>query len=339
MATIRDVAETASVSIQTVSNVLHGKARVRPEVQARVMQAIAQHNYRPSRAAQNMRSGQAQALGFIVSDPNPRGLADPFYGEVLTGLAEVARDHNYDVLIEWLPSDTPVRAADILSPFQTRRIDGAVIFLQGEQACDAELLGELTAAQALFVLLECNALGDAGYSVTAANHDGAFAATQHLISRGHRHIAFLDSVQRWPAVDERRRGYEDAMHAVKFGAHICPISSSDWTREGGAAAMTAMLADETDRPTAIVAATDLLAVGAIAAIKSHGLRVPEDIAVTGFDDFDFASFVEPPLTTVRLPAHDMGRRAADVLLACLSGRDVTRKQIVLPTELIVRKSA
>jgi LacI family transcriptional regulator len=339
MATIRDVAETAGVSIQTVSNVVHGKASVRPEVYARVMQAINQHHYQPSRAAQNMRRGQAQALGFIVSDPNPRGLADPFYGEVLTGLAEVAREHNYDVLIEWLPSDTPVRAAHILSPFLSRRIDGAVIFLQGEQACDADLLNELLAAQALFVMLECDVPSGAGYSVTAANRDGACAATQHLIARGHTRIAFLDSVQRWPAVDARRQGYEDAMHSAGQGAFIQSISSSDWTREGGASAIASLLAGNAERPNAIVCATDLLAVGAMQAIKARGLRIPNDIAVTGFDDFDFASFVEPALTTVQLPAHDMGRRAAKVLLDALNNSPINHRQTVLPTKLIVRQSA
>lgn len=339
MATIRDVAETAGVSIQTVSNVVHGKASVRPEVHERVMQAISLHHYQPSRAAQNMRRGQAQALGFIVSDSNPRGLADPFYGEVLTGLAEVAREHRYDVLIEWLPSNKPAQAADILSPFLSRRIDGAVIFLQGQQACSAELANELKAAQALFVMLECDVIGNAGNSVTAANRDGAFAATQYLLAHGHTRIAFLDSVQRWPAVDARRQGYEDAMHLAGCGACIQTVSSKDWTREGGAAAIATLLNSAADRPSAIVAATDLLAIGAIQVIKSRGLRVPNDIAVTGFDDFDFAGFVEPALTTVRLPAHDMGRRAAEVLLACLGGGHSDQKHIVLPTELIVRQSA
>ncbi|MCS6846120.1 MAG: LacI family DNA-binding transcriptional regulator [Anaerolineae bacterium] len=339
MATMRDVAETAGVSIQTVSNVLNGKAFVRPEIQARVMEAVVRLNYRPNRVAQRMRRGQAQALGFIVSDPNPRGLADPFYGEVLTGLAEMARARDYDVLIEWLPSDQPVRADDILSPFQTRRIDGAVIFLHGENACNPHLLNELIEAHAVFVMLECDSLGDRGYSVCAANFEGGRAVTQHLIARGHRRIAFLDSTQRWPAVDERRRGYESAMRAYGLDAYIMGVSSPDWTHEGGALAVGRMLEASDARPTAIAAATDLLAVGAMQAIRARGLRIPDDIAVTGFDDFDFASFVEPALTTVRLPAHEMGSRAAEMLLGHLSGGEVQPRHVVLPTELVVRRSA
>src|SRR3972149_148145 len=125
MATIRDVAQAAGVSLQTVSNVIHGKYFVTAGTRQRVEKAIVQLQYRPSRVAQGMRRQSSRALGLIVADPNPRGLADPFYGEVLAGMLEAARADNYSLLIDYLPSDRPLSAQDLSLPIATRQIDGA----------------------------------------------------------------------------------------------------------------------------------------------------------------------------------------------------------------------
>ena len=341
MSTIHDVAHASGVSIQTVSNVLHGKDFVRPEIQARVREAVAQLHYLPNRAAQRMRGQKSHTLGFVLSDPNPRGLADPFYGEVLSGIAEVARARNHDVLIEWLPSDQPIQPAQLLAPFKAQRIDAAVIFLHGVNACNTALLNALAEAQLPIAILECDVMGDRAFSVLSANRDGAYAATEHVIKAGHKRVAFVHSTQRWPSVDERWCGYEAAMTAHGLDKHIASFISPDWTAEGGAAAVQPLLSmGVRKRPTALVAASDLLAVGALRAMKAAGLRVPDDIAITGFDDFDFAQYVEPALTTVRLPVHEMGQQAATVLLDCLQGKATsTSKRVVLPTQLIVRQSA
>ena len=341
MSTIHDVAHASGVSIQTVSNVMHGKDFVRPEIQARVREAMTQLHYQPNRAAQRMRGQKTHTLGFVLSDPNPRGLADPFYGEVLSGMAEVARARNHDVLIEWLPSDQPIQPDQVLAPFKAQRIDAAVIFLHGANAYNTHLLNALADANVPLVVLECDVMGDRAFSVLSANRDGAYAATEHVIKAGHKRIAFLHSAQRWPAVDERWRGYEAAMTAHGLDKNIAALISPDWTAVGGAAAVQPLLSlGVRRRPTALVAATDLLAVGALRTLKSAGLRVPEDIAITGFDDFDFAQYVEPALTTVRLPVHEMGQQAATVLLDCLQGKaQSTNRRVVLPTQLIVRQSA
>jgi DNA-binding LacI/PurR family transcriptional regulator len=339
MANIRDVAEAAGVSVQTVSNVINGRPFMRPETMQRVRQAMAELHYQPSRVARGMRRQSSQALGFLLSDPNPRGLADPFYGEVLAGLSSVTRTHNYSLVINYLP--TLPRPADFLTPFETRQIDAAVVFISGIAARQTTVLRELVRSSHPIAVLEREVKGEHAYSVLAANYEGARAATQALIDAGHQRIAFLDSVQRWPSIDLRRNGYEAAMRDAGLGKHIAFLSGPDWTAEGGGAAVERALSQRAvkTKPTAIVAASDVIAVGALLAIKARGLRVPDDMALVGFDDFEFARYVDPPLTTVRLPAFEMGRRAAELLLNHLRGMPADERRVVLPTQLIRRKSS
>jgi DNA-binding LacI/PurR family transcriptional regulator len=339
MATIRDVAEAAGVSMQTVSNVIHGKTFVRPEIQRRVHEEMARLNYQPSRVAQNMRRQTSQTLGLLLSDPNPRGLADPFYGEVLAGLVEAARGQDYGVRIEWLPSDQPLAAEQLSRPFLTRRIDAGLVFLHAAATATDDLLHGLCRARVPFAVLERELACDSAYSVQATNYDGAYAATERLLDAGHERLAFLDSTQRWPSIEQRRAGFLAAAEARGLRDEVQVISGPDWTAASGAVALATLLdTPAIARPTALLAATDVLAVGALEAAKARGLRMPGDLALIGFDDFEFARYVDPPLTTVRLPVFEMGRQAALLLLDHLQGRPAAQRRLVLPTELVVRQS-
>jgi DNA-binding LacI/PurR family transcriptional regulator len=337
MSTIRDVAQAAGVSLQTVSNVIHERPFVRPEVQQRVRQAIAQLHYHPSKAAQNMRRQSSRTLGYFVADPNPRGLADPYYGEVLAGLCEVTRQHNYSLQIEWLGNSQSLRTEDLLKPFRTRQIDAAILFLPGAAGEYDQLLAELEAEEALFAIVEQDAPGASAYSLLVANYEGAHAATRYLIEAGHQQIAFVDSEQRWPNIDRRWQGYCAAMHEAGLTQHILTASSPDWTAEGGAYA-TQQLLTQPNRPSALLAASDMLAIGAMSALKAHSLRIPGDMAIIGFDDWEFTRYLDPPLSTIRLPAQALGRQAAQLLIDHLQGRPSSQKQVILPTELVLRKS-
>jgi DNA-binding LacI/PurR family transcriptional regulator len=337
MATIRDVAQAAGVSLQTVSNVIHEKPFVRAEVQQRVRQAIAELNYHPSKAAQTMRRQSSRTLGYFVADPNPRGLADPYYGEVLAGLCEVTRAHDYSLQIEWLDSSQPLQAEAFLKPWRTRQIDAAILFLPGAAGAHDELLTALVAAGAPFAIVEQPAPAGAAYSLLVANYEGAYTATKTLIEAGHRRIAFVDSVQRWPNIDQRGQGYAAALRAASLAQSILTFSSPDWTAEGGMQATEQLLA-HTPRPTAILAASDMLAVGAMFCLKQYGLRIPADMALIGFDDWEFTRYLDPPLSTIRLPAQQLGRQAAQLLIDHLQGRPPAQRQVVLPTELVLRSS-
>lgn len=339
MATIRDVARLAGVSAQTVSNVLHGKTSVSPEIQARVIEAIERLKYYPSQAAQGLRQKASHTLGFLVFDPNPRALADPVHGEVIAGMCDVARANDYNLLVD-TPSIKPDDPAEhFLRPFRSRRIDAAVITLSGNAYTHAAVLDELIAAGVLFALLEREISGDQAYSLRGANYVGARDATSELIARGHRTIAFIDSVQTWPAVDERLRGYKAAMHEAGQGRQIRVVSSPDWSAEGGASAMQGLLAGGPEqRPSALLAGNDLLAVGAMHAIRAAGLHIPHDVAIIGFDDFEFTRYVQPKLSTVRLPYYDMGRQASELLIRHLRHDPPDERRFILPTQLILRES-
>lgn len=340
MTTIRDVALAAGVSIQTVSNVIHGKPVVRSDTELRVRQAIDQLNYHPNRVAQGLRQRASHTIGFLVSDTNPRSLTDPLHGQVMAGICDAARSHSYSLLIDTPAVDGNVSAERFLKPFRTRQIDAAVITLSGMVSRNEALLDELVRSNVLFAVLEQEIDGENAYSLQGANYEGAYTATKRLIERGHQRVAFIDSVQMWPAVELRLRGYHAAMHEHGLDDVVVTSASPDWTAEGGGVAMERLLAPTSgERPTAILAGNDVLAVGAMYAIRLRGLRIPADIAVIGFDDFEFARYVDPALTTVRLPAYEMGRRAAELLIAHLEGSPAAERRIMLPTELIQRQSA
>ena len=347
MATIWDVAKEAGVSPSTVSNVLHKRSVVKVETQERVLSAIDKLNFHPSRAAQGLRQQAARAIGFLVFDPNPRWPTDPLHAEVIAGMAQAASAHDYSLMLDQ-PNrvDGHVTAREFLKPFRASKIDAAVVALSGVAGSYQYVLDELNAANVLFAVLEqdieVEVGGDCAYAVMSANEDGAYAATKKLIADKHCCVAFLDSAQMWPAIELRLRGYRAAMREAGLEDQIITSASPDWTSAGGALAMRALLdrcdAEGKPHPSAVLAGNDVLAVGAMHALRERGLRVPHDVAVIGFDDFEFARYVDPPLTTVRLPAFEMGYRAAELLIQHVEGQPDTQRKFVLPTELIVRES-
>ncbi len=337
--TIREVARAAGVSIQTVSNVIHDKNFVNPEIRNRVIEIIKQMQYYPSISAQSLRQGTSLTLGFLVFDLNSRALADPVHGEVIAGMIDVARANNYSVLID-TPSIHPNAPSEsFLKLFRTNRIDAAVITLPGSTDLHNSVITDLVAANVVFALLEREVVGSQAFCLLSDNYAGSYDATSLLIKRGHTRIAFIDSVQMWPAVERRLQGYVGAMRAHGLDANIQVVSSPDWTAHGGVLAMQ-MLLNHRDRPrpSAVISGNDLLAIGAMHAIRAAGLRIPDDIAIMGFDDFEFARYVDPSISTVRVPYYDMGRRAAELLIDHLHGKIVASKRIVLPTEMVLRQS-
>ncbi|MFC1464670.1 MAG: LacI family DNA-binding transcriptional regulator [Candidatus Brachytrichaceae bacterium NZ_4S206] len=342
MVTIWDVAREAGVSPSTVSNVIHGRPVVKPDTRQRVLEAIAKLDYHPSRVAQGLRQQASRAIGFLVLDPNPRWPADPLHAEVLAGMSEMATEHDYSLLLDRPPGNGHLTARELLQPFRSGQIDAAVVALAGTSDSHQHVLDALNQAGVLFAVLEREVEGECAYSVMGANEDGAYVAAQKLIRDGRRRIAFLDSTQMWPAIELRLSGYRRAMREAGLEANILISPSPDWTSAGGAVAMRSLLERcERERlpcPNAVLAGNDVLAVGAMHVLRERGLRIPADVAVIGFDDFEFARYVDPPLTTVRLPAYEMGKRAAELLIAHLEGHPAAQRRHVLPTELIVRQS-
>ena len=338
MTTLKDVARAAGVSAQTVSNVVNNRAVVRRETRQRVLEALDRLDYRPNLAARGLRRRQSRALAFLVVDPSPRYLADPFHGSVLTGLAEVARERGYGLVIQGLPPDGKGggRLSDV---YRHAQIDGAVVTLGGTAVERRRHLGDLRRGGGPFVLLEQSVgAGDDAAGVRGRNRSGAAAVTRHLLAAGHRHLGLVIPDLAWPAVEERVRGFRGAVESQRARTTARVVRCGPETPDAARDATEGLLAAH-PKMTAVLGANDLLAVGILDALRRRGLRCPEDVAVAGFDDFDLARWIRPPLTTVRLPGDEMGRRAAELLIARLENGRFSTRRLEVATELIVRESA
>lgn len=330
---MRDVAARADVSVQTVSNIVNARFHLMgDDTRARVEQAMSELGYHPNLAARALRSARAETLCFLLLDEGNQFLADPMTDLVIAGIGDVARERGYGLLIRAALPDEP--DPSLLKPLLEHRADGALLFLSGEPELRRWYVTRLVELGFPFVLLE-TADRTGVMTVSAADRDGARALTEHLIAAGHKRIAFLTSAVPWPMLEQRLLGYHDALDAA--GLRPMVFAGGTWTPASGAALGSRIL-DERRAPTAMMCGNDLLALGVIRSVRERGLTVPDDVAVTGFDDFQFAEFTDPPLTTVRIPGYDIGRTAGEALVDVLEGRPRRRRRHVLPVELKLRAS-
>jgi DNA-binding LacI/PurR family transcriptional regulator len=336
--TMRDVASRAGVSAQTVSNLVNGRIHLMTEeTRARVSEAMSALGYHPNVAARGLRSARTHTLAFLVLDQDARFLADPMTDLIIAGIGDIARDRGYGVLIQ---AGRPDEASDaLLTPLLEHRADGAFLFLSGEPALRRWYVDRVAGLGARAVVFE--GVDDAPNitSLTAADRDGARRLAEHLLSRGHRRIAFVAARVPWPMIEQRRLGYRDALTAA--GVEVDPALErfeGTWGTQLGPALVDQLLRLD-DPPTAIMCGNDLLALGVLQELRRRELRVPGDVAVTGFNNFDFAEFVDPPLTTVSTPGYEMGRAGALNLIDGLEGTGPVERRLEFPVELMLRESA
>jgi DNA-binding LacI/PurR family transcriptional regulator len=340
MPTMRDVAAAAGVSIQTVSNLVNGRGKMTEGTRVSVVEAMEQLGFHPNGTARGLRRQRTDNLGFLLVDPAQRYLADLFTMEVLAGLGDVARDRGFSLLIQpakdWRP-------AALMAPVLERRVDAVALWLSGSRYKRREtilaaanygfpflLLGEPLPQSAKTRTLDAS-------SVIATNERGAHELTTHLIRGGRRRFAFLTAKYMWPMIEQRLSGCRRALREHGIDEPPTTIRFGGWDPESGRAAADEVLAQKPP-PDALVCGNDVLAIGALRAAKEHGLRVPEDLAVVGFDDFELSAFVDPPLTTVALPGYEMGRQAAQLLIDRLEGGRFPTQLVELRTELRLRQS-
>jgi DNA-binding LacI/PurR family transcriptional regulator len=335
--TLRHVAAEADVSIQTVSNVLRNRYDLmRPETRERVEQAMAQLGYHPNVTARGLRSQRTGTFAFLVLDEAPSFLADPLTDLLIAGVADVARDCDYEILLK---AERPLtNDRTMLRPLLEGRVDGAFVLLSGAPALRHGYVEQLKTLDVPFVVFD-EVIDDPEVLVVRTDERvKARQLTEHLIARGHEAIGFVAARLPWPVVEQRHLGYRDQLAAAGLPERPeLEIFDATWQASGGEA-MAERLLSASARPTAIICGSDVLAVGAIHAVKAAGLHVPDDVAVAGFDDFEFSRFVDPPLTTVRVAAYEMGRTAADMLVRAVAGEKLTAPHVVLTNELIVRSS-
>jgi len=324
---MKDVAALAGVSVPTVSNVVNERIReMSPETRSRVLDAVEKLHYVPNLSARSLRSRRQRVLGFLVIDEGPKYLADPMTDQILAGVGDVARDHDYGVLVR--ASHPGPDGRTLLAPLWQGRVDAACLLLSGDARSRWHLA--LTAAERGFPVAVFESGPDAVNSVRADNEGGARQLVEHLVSRGHERIAFLSTATSWPMLEERIAGYRDALESacIAYRPELV-LSQGQWTPASGAE-MTKQLLQLPLPPTAIIGGNDLLALGAQFAIQQSGRSVPDDIAVAGFNDFLFAAHLSPSLTTVAVDGYELGRRAAELLVGQLaSGGPPTDERIAV----------
>ena len=324
---INAVAERAGVSIATVSRVVNKSKPVNEPTRRRVEQAIAELGFRTNAAGRSLAMAQSHLLLVLVPD-----FSNPFYAQIVQGVESVTRAAGYKlVLADTTEGDAPQSTA--LDALYNRLADGVINL--AHLADDAALLGEL---QNLAWVNCSEFLPDAGLPYVSIDHrQAAIDAVQYLLNRGHRRIGLINADETYRWARSRHEGYELAMR--RAGLEVTPdlvrvAASTDY--EAGAQAAGGLLA-LVDPPTAVFAVSDTLAIGAIKAFRRAGRRVPEDIAVVGFDDLPLSAVFEPALTTIGQPMRELGATAAEILLARLQGQRPASR--TLAHRLVVRDSA
>jgi LacI family transcriptional regulator len=333
---MRQIAEEAGVSRTAVSFVLNDVPgiTISPETRQRIVEVARQFNYIPDSMAQALASGRVGTIALVLRQSPHQVVSDAFLAPVVQGVAAAVKSVGYHVLIEPLdPADTRITYGDLV---RGRRADG--ILLSGPRLDDGELsriqeenipivmMGQLPGSHIPFVDVD--------------NVHGARVATEHLISLGHRRIACITNAPpAYTASRERLEGYRQALEQAGIAFDESLVRFGDFTDESGAQAMADLLATARPLPTAVFVASDVVALGALNAIQRSGRRVPGDMALVGFDDIPLAGYVDPPLTTLRLPSYGLGWGAGQMLIRLIADRDdVKETQVLLNTELVIRES-
>jgi LacI family transcriptional regulator len=327
---VKDVAAAASVSVGTVSNVLNQPSKVAASTVERVMSAIAELGYVRNDAARQLRAGRSRCIGLVVLD-----VGNPFFAEVARGAEARAAEEGMTVLLG--SSDERLdRESNYLDLFQEQRVNGVLVTPATD---DLTPLARLRDAGVPVVLVDRETTGGEYMSVAVDDIEGGQLAVAHLLERGRRRIAFIGGPLATRQVADRLEGARRAVAAVE-GASLEVIETPALTVLQGRAAGEALVArDAAARPDAVFAANDLLAVGLLQGLSLMAdLRVPDDIALIGYDDIDFASATVVPLSSIRQPASLIGYTAVDVLLAELGEGTGHERNVRFQPELVVRAS-
>jgi LacI family transcriptional regulator len=328
--TIKDVARLSGVSSMTVSRVINRSDRVSPETRQRVEQAIAELGYVPSRLARGLIRQKTGTLALIVPD-----VANPFFTLVVRGAEDVARRAGYRMILCDTRADLAIER-EVMEEMIAHRVEGIAIAPVSDRSKGH--LHRLERFGVQFVLIDRTVSGVESDVVVGDSAGGARRLVEHLISLGHRRIGFITEGDEVSTARDRRLGYVDALESAGVPLEASLIVRSTADPQGGLDGMRRLL-ELDDPPTAVFGVNNLVAVGAIEAIRAHGLDVPDDIALVCFDDIEHASRLYPFLTVMAQPAETLGTLSTQLLLERIEGRAPNQKRVVvLPAQFIVRRS-
>jgi LacI family transcriptional regulator, repressor for deo operon, udp, cdd, tsx, nupC, and nupG len=326
MANIQQVAKQAGVSVATVSRVLNGQNTVSAKTKMKVEETIKKLNYEPSLLGRNLRTSESRL--FLILIPT---ISNPFYLEIIKGIEQVAISQNYNILL--CETDSNPEKENIYFDLVRKKMADGIISM--DPAVNVETLKKLAENYAIIQCSEYEEGTGIPY-VTIDNEEASYRAVKHLIQIGHKKIALMNSDEKYLFARQRKMGYKRALEENGItlkNEYIIPTQRLGF--ENGQQAMKKIL-NLQDRPTALFAVSDLLAIGALKEINAAGLHVPNDIAVVGFDKIDFSNMTNPTLTTIAQPMKRMGSVAARMLIEKIKGEEV--ESIILDHELVIRES-
>ncbi|WNG51889.1 LacI family DNA-binding transcriptional regulator [Archangium minus] len=320
-----DVAKLARVSHQTVSRVLHDSPHVKGDTRQRVLDAIRQLNYRPNTVAQALVTGRTMVIGVVSFDTALYGPAS-----TLIGIEEAAHEAGYAVSITSLRSLNRASVLDAVLRLRNQGVDGVVVIAPQKTAVEA--LRHLPPGVPV-VTVEAGSNSPVPM-VAVDQRGGAMAATQHLLDLGHRTVWHIAGPADWIEAEQRVAGWKAALK--KAGAPAPPLLRGDWSAHSGYELGRQLV--QTPDVTAVFVANDQMALGLLCLLHEVGRETPRQISIVGFDDIPEAAYFTPPLTTVRQDFAEVGRRCIHLLLGQLEGPTRAREHVVVPTQLILRKS-
>ena len=330
MVTIKDIARRAGVNPSVVSRALNNKYGVKKSTKEKITALAEEMGYYPNAAARRLVTRKSGMIGVMMAD-----ISEPFYAQIIKGMEYVASQTGYTLLFS--NSYDSLEQTDVLQKMiVAENVDGLVIV--GSNTQDKNFTWILLEKKIPFVLIERNFDKEKVNCIWIDNRKGAYLATKFLIEKGHKKIAHIAGNSQNQVTMERLAGYKKAVSEFGLPNTDCLVFYGNYVCQDGYKAMKKILSMHPDC-TGVFTANDSMAYGALQAIHETGLVVPKDLAVVGFDDLEFSAFTNPPLTTVRQPRYEMGKKSLEILTGILQGKEKSGINLCLPFELIIRNSA
>lgn len=328
--TIKDIAREVGISTTTVSRALNNKDAISPSTRKRILELAKQMDYTPNAIARGLKASRSATIGVVITD-----ISDPFFPPIVKGIEKAARQEDYHLILSNTDENYQMEE-EALETLIERRVDGLLVTPVQTSFQD---IVELKKKKIPFVLL-CRhfnfELLETDY-VCTDDVEGALLATTHLIEKGHRRILFINGPTYVSSAKERVAGYKRALLEAGVKLDESLIREGAIKMEDGYRIMKKEL-KKPPRFTAVFAYSDFVALGAMKALKETNLKIPQDIALMGYDDIDVVSFLENPLTTTRIPKYELGMEGFKLLVKKMAGEADSPQKVILPTELVVRES-
>ncbi|WP_085524609.1 LacI family DNA-binding transcriptional regulator [Tuberibacillus sp. Marseille-P3662] len=329
MTTMSDVAKKSGVSTATVSRVLQSPESVKDHTKYKVLQAIEALNYKPNILARNFRKTETKSLLVVI----PR-ISNNVFSEILSGIEWVANQQGYQVILKQPNKSFSKANYDYIDYLRQQQVDGVIFLTVQPREVNFDKTSQSDAVVSVSDYLDPPPCP----TVMVDNEMSGGKATQHLIQLGHDSISHISGPMDLPMSQDRLKGYVQALESHALPVKDEWIQEGDFTIDSGYQIMNQLLTLN-HPPTAVFAANDEMAMGAIKAAHNRGVHIPNDLSIVGFDDIKFSSVMEPGLTTIAQPMFDMGKKAMTLLLERMNGTTIMDQKVILPTKLVVRESS